>query len=269
MFTTQIKRLHPVSDVICSQLHVILLWLLSNRVCALILMSWFMHQKKFDKPVICGFKGWLLKYAAAKPRFCHPGMATQCWLLNYHGVVGFHSMFLLCELWDGPVLLTGSKHSTVPLTLEGTLKTVSCFLLLQRFHCFDSNMQGLPTSYFLQAFFHGCCSWPFQLFAFICAAHRFLLFCFFPDYFNLSYTHTTQPPKEIELTVLTAIPDLMWGFSVLVSFSAGYNVFHLILGSCPKNSSNLCPNGTILLFNADLTGRGCRYLCPFTSPTQY
>lgn len=33
--------------------------------------------------------------------------------------------------------------------------------------------------------------------------------------------------------------------SVLFSFSAGNNVFDLILGGCPKNSLNLCPSSAI------------------------
>lgn len=51
--------------------------------------------------------------------------------------------------------------------------------------------------------------------------------------------------------MITAIPDLTWCHGVLVSFSTGDSVFHLILGGCPKNSLNVCPNGAVPLFNVD------------------
>lgn len=134
------------------------------------------------------------------------------------------------------MLLSRSEHPRVPLT-RGHPQNYKLFLLLQRCYCSVDGVykKAVFPDFFLMIVvvpgpsvvcFHFCCTVSFQF-----ASFQIILICH--EKRNMS------SDGENYYCWPNVVP------SVLLSFSAGNNVFDLMLGGCPKNSLNLCPSSVI------------------------
>jgi len=167
------------SDAIGSQVHVTLRRLVSYRVRALILKSWFAHQKTFDKPVMCrikaGSRSALLLSQASAILARQPALALT---LVWCGGLSQHVPVLPAMRYTSSAQQIAAPKG--PAHTTGHSQDCKWLLLLRGcYYSAASNVQRSQRGCFLQGGFfffwllflafpavclHFCCTW-FPLFA--------------------------------------------------------------------------------------------------------